>query len=216
MKVIAINGSPRKNHNTASLLKKALEGARENGAETELIHLYDLNYKGCTSCFACKRKDGPCYGTCAWKDDLSPVLLKIKEADAIILGSPIYLYDVTGQMHAFLERLIFPYVTYTEGYRSLFDRKIKTGFIYTMNVTAEQMEERGFRSTLDGIESFLERTFGYSEALYSYDTYQFDNYEKYVVTVFDEHHKALVRENQFPKDCLMAYDMGKRFTMQCV
>ena len=83
-----------------------------------------------------------------------------------------------------------------------------------MNVTAEQMEERGFRLTLDGIKSFLERTFGYSESLYSYDTYQFDNYEKYVVTVFDEHHKALVRENQFPKDCLMAYDMGTRFTKQ--
>ncbi|XWX63056.1 flavodoxin family protein [Desulfitobacterium sp. AusDCA] len=48
MKVIAINGSPRKNKNTATLLNKALEGA-----ETELIHLYDLNYKGCVSCFAC-------------------------------------------------------------------------------------------------------------------------------------------------------------------
>ncbi|MTK09414.1 MAG: flavodoxin family protein [Hungatella sp.] len=214
MKVIAINGSPRKNHNTAILLKKALDGAHENGAETELINLYDLNYKGCTSCFACKRKDGPSYGSCAWKDDLSPVLSKIKEADAIILGSPIYLCDITGQMHAFLERLIFPYVTYTEGYKSLFERKIKTGIIYTMNVTAEQMEERGFRSTLDGIESFIKRAFGHSESLFSYDTYQFDNYEKYVVTVFDEHHKAMVRENQFPKDCLMAYDMGKRFTMQ--
>lgn len=214
MKVIAINGSPRKNHNTATLLKKALEGAQANGAETELIHLYDLNYKGCISCFACKRKEGPCYGTCAYQDGLSPILLKIKEADAIILGSPIYLCDVTGQMHAFLERLIFPYITYTEGYRSLFERKIKTGFIYTMNMTAEQMEERGFHPTLDGIESFLNRTFGYSESLFSYDTYQFDSYEKYVAPIFDEHHKAMVRENQFPNDCAMAYDMGTRFTMQ--
>lgn len=212
MKVIAINGSPRKNHNTAALLKKALEGAQATGAETELIHLYDLNYKGCTSCFACKRKDGPSYGTCAWKDELSPILQKIKEADAIILGSPIYLLDVTGQMHAFLERLVFPYITYTEGYKSLFGRKIKIGLIYTMNVTAEQMEERGFRSTLNGIEGFLQRAFGYSESLFSYDTYQFDDYNKYVVTVFDEHHKALVREKQFPEDCLKAYDMGQRFS----
>ena len=214
MKVIAINGSPRKNHNTAALLKKALEGAQANGAETELIHLYDLNYKGCTSCFACKRKDGPSYGTCACKDELSPILQKIKEADAIILGSPIYLHDVTGQMHAFLERMVFPFITYTEGYKSLFERKIKIGLIYTMNVTAAQMEERGFRSTLNDNEDFLKKVFGHSESLFSHDTYQFDDYDKYVVTVFDKHHKALVRENQFPKDCLNAYDMGQRFTRQ--
>ena len=49
MKVIAINGSPRKKWNTATMLEKALEGATSEGAETELIHLYDLNFKGCTS-----------------------------------------------------------------------------------------------------------------------------------------------------------------------
>ena len=62
MKILAINGSPRKNSNTATLLKKALEGAAAQGAETELIHLYDLNFKGCISCFACKLKDGKSYG----------------------------------------------------------------------------------------------------------------------------------------------------------
>ena len=51
MKVIAINGSPRKKWNTATLLEKALEGAETEGAETEIIHLYDLNFKGCKSCF---------------------------------------------------------------------------------------------------------------------------------------------------------------------
>lgn len=56
MKVIAINGSPRKNWNTHKLLNAALEGAKSMGAETEIIHLYDLNYTGCRSCFACKRK----------------------------------------------------------------------------------------------------------------------------------------------------------------
>ncbi len=51
MKVIALNGSPRKNFNTGTLLKKALEGAESEGADTELINLYDLDYKGCNSCF---------------------------------------------------------------------------------------------------------------------------------------------------------------------
>jgi multimeric flavodoxin WrbA len=58
MKIMAFNGSPRKEWNTAALLKKALEGASSQGAETELVHLYDSNYKGCISCFACKEKGG--------------------------------------------------------------------------------------------------------------------------------------------------------------
>ena len=60
MKALFINGSPRKNGNTAKLLKRAMEGAAEVGAETELINLYDrsLNFNGCMSCFACKLKGG--------------------------------------------------------------------------------------------------------------------------------------------------------------
>jgi multimeric flavodoxin WrbA len=62
MNVLAINGSPRKKWNTATLLNTALEGAASQGAKTEIIHLYDLNYKGCISCFACKLKNGKSYG----------------------------------------------------------------------------------------------------------------------------------------------------------
>ena len=65
MKVMAINGSPRKEWNTATLLGKALEGAESKGAESELIHLYDYTFKGCISCFACKTGDGKSYGKCA-------------------------------------------------------------------------------------------------------------------------------------------------------
>lgn len=53
--------------------------------------MYDLDAKGCKSCFACKTKDGESYGSCAVKDDLTPVLKKVEEADAIILDVPIYL-----------------------------------------------------------------------------------------------------------------------------
>lgn len=134
MKVMAINGSPRKNKNTATLLTKALEGASSCGAETELIHLYDQNYKGCVSCFACKLKNGKSYGKCALKDDLTPILEKVSNANAIIFGSPIYLHSVTGAMRSFLERLIFQYLVYDTNHSSLFKRKIPAGFIYTMNV----------------------------------------------------------------------------------
>lgn len=76
MTIIGINGSPRKNWNTATLLTNALEGAASQGAVTELVHLYDLDYKGCISCFACKNIDVPHNGRCALKDGLSPLLKK--------------------------------------------------------------------------------------------------------------------------------------------
>lgn len=66
MKVYAINGSPRKNKNTATLLQKALDGvkeaAKDKEIETEIINLYDYNYTGCKSCFACKRLEAKVMG----------------------------------------------------------------------------------------------------------------------------------------------------------
>ena len=124
MKVLAFNGSPRKNWNTDILLHHALEGAASEGAETELIHLYDLNYKGCISCFACKLKDGKSYGKCAMNDELTPVLEKLKDADAVILGSPIYLGNSTGEMRSFMERYIFPFLVYSANPRSLYPKNI--------------------------------------------------------------------------------------------
>ena len=106
-KVIAINGSPRRNGNTAELLQQALKGAQESGAETELINLYSLNFKGCISCFYCKRKD-KAHGTCAMKDDLTPIIERIKEADALIMGVPVYFMNLSSGMSAFIERLLFP------------------------------------------------------------------------------------------------------------
>lgn len=113
MKVIAINGSPRKKWNTATLLQKSLEGAMTHGAETELLHIYDIKFKGCISCFACKTINGPSYGRCNVKDGLTPILRKIEKTDVLILGSPIYLGTATGEMRSFMERLLFPYMTYT-------------------------------------------------------------------------------------------------------
>ena len=109
MEVIAFNGSPRKTWNTATLLQKALEGAASKGATTKLIHLYDLDYKGCQSCFGCKTKGGPSYGKCAVKDHLTPILKNIESVDAVILGSPVYFWGVSGEMKSFMERLMYPF-----------------------------------------------------------------------------------------------------------
>ncbi|UCH21682.1 MAG: flavodoxin family protein [Deltaproteobacteria bacterium] len=214
MKIIAFNGSPRKKWNTATLLEKALEGSASQGAETELIHLYDLNFQGCQSCFACKTKGGKSYGKCAIKDALTPILQTIEENDAIILGSPIYFGTVSGEMRSFMERLLFPYRPYADPRdprQSLFPKKISTGFIYTMNATEEQMKEWGYDQHLRLNESYLRLIFGASDSLFSCDTYQFEDYSKVVADRFDPEKKAKRRKEEFPVDCEKAFAMGSRF-----
>jgi multimeric flavodoxin WrbA len=215
MKILAVNGSPRKDWNTATLLHKALEGATSQGAETEFVHLYDLNFKGCQSCFACKKKGGKSYGKCARKDDITPILERVEDYDAIIFGSPVYVGVATSIMRAFLERLLFPYLVY-DGVSTLFPKKIKTGFIYTMNMTevALQSGRWGFDKHASETEQFLERIFGNSESLMVTDTYQFDDYSKVVAPQFDSEHKAKRRREVFPLDCHRVFEMGVKFTRE--
>lgn len=211
MKVIAINGSPRKTWNTATLLAKALEGAAAQGAETELVHLYDLDYKGCISCLACKTRGGKSYGTCALNDALTPVLQRIIAADALIVGSPIYFGSVTGETRSFLERLLFQYLTYTVPYGSIAPRKIATAFIYTMNVTEEQSKAYGYEHLFNANARYLQLIFGQQvESLSSFDTCQVDDYAKVLIESFDPVHKAAQREEVFPQECRKAYDLGAR------
>lgn len=216
MNVIGINGSPRKKFNTHTLLEKTMEGAKIHGANTEIINLYDLNYKGCISCFACKLKDGRSYGKCIVKDDLKPVLEKIDRADVLILGSPIYLGNLTGEMKSFMERLIFQYLAYDESHQSLFKRVLPTAIIYTMNVTDEMLEMIGYKESLKPNEDFLKRTFGMSESLLVNDTFQFTDYSKYDVSLFDPELKAKRHKEVFPQDCQKAFEMGSRLVKTAI
>jgi multimeric flavodoxin WrbA len=210
VKILAINGSPRKKWNTATLLEKALEGSVSRGAETELIHLYDLDFKGCTSCFACKLKVGKSYVTCAMKDGLTPVLEKLADADAFVLGSPIYFGTATGEMRSFMERLLFPYLAYTRPPGSLFGRKIPTAFIYTMNVSEEMMIEYHYPVHIGLNENVLSRTFGQAESLCSFETLQFEDYDKIVFSYFDPEERRERRRTVFPEDCRKAFELGAR------
>ena len=210
MKLLAINGSPRKTWNTATLLKKSVEGAASQGAATELIHLYDMNFRGCISCFACKTIGGESYGRCTVKDDLTPIFEKVLETDALILGSPIYFGSVTGEMQSFLERLQFPFLTYTDPPSSIFPGKIRTGFIFTLGANENMAKERGFDARIAMHEFILKMIFGNSESLSCHDTYQFDDYSKVYAPRWDPEKKARRRAEVFPEDCRRAFEMGKR------
>ena len=210
MKIAAINGSPRKGWNTDTLLNKALEGVSSQNAETELIHLYDLQYKGCTSCFSCKKKDG--IRACAMKDDLTPLLEMLRDVDGIVFGSPIYLFSVTSGMAAFLERFLFPYSIYSAEIPTVYPRKIPSAFIYTMNIKKEQDERvEMLKASLKPFESVTERILGKKpEILYSYNTYQYSDYSKYEHSVFSEPEKAKHKKEQFPIDCEQAFQLGAK------
>ncbi|MGE4537182.1 MAG: flavodoxin family protein [Desulfovibrio sp.] len=212
MNVLAINGSPRKKWNTATLLENALEGAREGGANTKLVHLYELNYKGCISCFECKKIGGKNYGRCAVKDGLTPLLEEAGQADALILGTPVYFSAETGMMRSFFERLAFPYLTYTPGYASLFTRKIPTALVYTMNIPEEALPKWGYDFSMERMRGIMARTFGACELFCCTDTYQFPDYSKYLSTVWDAAAKAKRHEEVFPEDCKRAHALGLRLS----
>ena len=209
-KVYGINGSPRKTWNTAILLEHALKGAAKMGADTELIHLYDLDFKGCRSCFACKLKNGKSYGKCAVKDGLTPVLEKLAGAQALILGSPIYFGTVTGEIRSFMERLLFPYLAYTMPASTLFDRKLPTAFIYTMNLPEQQTKERNYQIHFGTNEEYLTKIFGQAETLCCYETLQIEDYSKIVFNYYDTEQRRKRRTEVFPEDCKKAFDLGIR------
>ncbi len=206
MKIIAVNGGPRKNWNTDILLKKALDGAESQGAEVELINLYDLDFKGCQSCFACKTKAGKSVGHCAFNDELKAVLDKVDKCDGLILGSPVYLGDVSAMMRAFLERLIYQYANFESG-KSYFRGNLKAGFIYTMNAPADY-----FSDLYKKYEEILNWNFKYIGTVASGETLQVNDYSKYYFGGFNEADRKERRESVFPDDCGKAFDLGKNIS----
>ncbi|MBR2831777.1 MAG: flavodoxin family protein [Oscillospiraceae bacterium] len=209
MKTIILNGSPRKNRNTAMMLKEARKGAESVGAETEYIDLFDLSYTGCRSCLACKRK-GAERCRCFWKDDLSPVIDRIFAADALIIGSPIYLGDVTSQVHGLIERLHFCALSYDD-YSNYFTGKVDVGIILTMNAP-KTYYDLAYKKKAGEIEQSFKALNGSTEVYACCDTLQVSDYSRYNMADFNEDHKKAVREKQFPLDLEKAFQMGARLS----
>ena len=204
MKVIAVSGSPRKGWNTEQMLASALDGAASQGAETKLIRLYDLNFKGCKSCLACKRTGAQ--RKCFVRDELTPVLEELSDADALIFGSPIYFMELTGVMHACLERFYFPFVTYGTERQTFFERKLPIGFVYTMNVTPDWLEKIPIANRFAEVTEAL---FGIApEIVCAYDTWQYTNYDKFEHGIFSVEQKKRHRAEEFPKELKAAWQLG--------
>ena len=205
-KIMIIDGGPRKNFNTASMLQKFAEGAKSVSSEVEVktVRLYDFDYKGCMSCMVCKIKD-KASNICKFKDALTPVLEEIAQADGIALGSPIYFGQITGQMQAFLERLAFPWLSYND-YSLTAPKRIPVVLMETMNGLPEQNNSQGYGS----MEYCITAALGEPKKLTAYNTYQVKDYTRFELASFSEEAKRNWRDTHWEEDLQKAFDAGKQ------
>lgn len=205
-KIIIIDGGPRKNMNTAQLLQRFAEGVKSvgNDVEVKTVRLYDLDYKGCVSCMSCKLK-GNVSNICRFKDALTPVLEEIAQADGLVLGSPIYFGEVTGQMRTFLERLAFPWLSYND-YSMTAPKRMPVVFIETLNGLPDRNNSRG----LGTMEWCIASALGEPERIIGYNTCQVAKYDNYELGSFSEEAKHAWRDAHWAEDLQKAFDAGKQ------
>ncbi|MBQ8257223.1 MAG: flavodoxin family protein [Bacteroidaceae bacterium] len=204
-KIVIIDGGPRKNMNTAQLLQQFADGVKsaDSDIEVKTIRLYDLDYKGCMSCMACKLK-GKASNICRFKDALTPVLEDIAVADGIVLGSPIYFGEVTGQMRAFLERLSFPWLSYND-YSLTAPKRMPVLLVETMNGTPDRNNSNGFGT----MEWCIATALGEPQRIVAYNTCQVAKYDRYELGGFSEDAKHAWRDAHWEEDLKKAYEAGR-------
>ena len=200
--IIVVNAGPRKGWNTDRLLTKAAEGARSEGAQAEIIDLYRLEkFTGCVSCFGCKTEEH--LGRCVCRDGLAPALEKIRAADGLVLGSPVYLGEVTAVCRALLERLIFPLITYKTEPRSYAERRVPALFVLTHNAP-----EGACAPLAERYKGMLGAFVGPTKTLVAAETLQVDDYGKYNWTMFDPAARKARHEAVFPGLEQEAFSLG--------
>ena len=100
MKIVCLLGSPRVNGNSAAIAKGFCNAAEKYGAEVKTFVLNDLEYRGCQGCMACKTK----LDRCVLEDGLTEVLDAVRDTDVLVLASPVYFWDISGQLKTFIDR----------------------------------------------------------------------------------------------------------------
>ena len=139
-KLIAFVGSTRKNGNIDTVVKEVIRGATENQIETKIYYLNDMTIKPCQACMYCRQ---PEHEHCVIKDDLRAIYAEIKDADYLILSSPVYIHQMSGLLKNLLDRF---YPLTNEKHKPRFGIK-KTIFIYSQAAPIPLIFDRYFRYT---------------------------------------------------------------------
>ena len=204
MKVVAVNGGPRRGKNTDQMLDAFIEGVKQADpeAEVQIIRLYDYQFTGCRSCFACQLKKNRDDLQCFVRDDVTQLLRDTYHADGIVFASPIYYCNVTGQLRLFWERLQYPGPS---------SRNVPTALIYTSNANEQQMREF-MGAPLDLNSMYLEACFHVKpDVVTSCNTFQYNDNEN-----FNDQFRAPAKakwehhEEQFATDLQNAREAGRR------
>ena len=132
MKIVALLGSPRPNGNSAVIARKFLETAEQSGADVEVYEVNNMAYKGCQGCGSCKTKTD----YCVIEDELTPVYESIKTADVLVMASPVYFGDLSGQLKCFFDRT---YSFANPDFTSRLAPGKKSVFILTQGAPVENM-----------------------------------------------------------------------------
>lgn len=151
MKTIVINAGPKRKDVNAQLAKSALKGAESVDCEVKYIDLYKLDLCGCRVCLICKNDEEVC--KCYWRDELSPLIEEIFDADCLIVVVPIFFSHPSSHYMAFLERLIYCMVSYKTGNK--FAGSVNVGLFYTINYPGSYFE-KSVRPHLKQSEGLLE------------------------------------------------------------
>jgi len=210
-KIIIVDGGPRRNMNTATMLDAFARGVTDadSSIEVKRVRLYELDYKGCMSCLACKVK-GRASNVCVFKDGLHDLLTDLSVADGFVLGSPIYMGRITAQSQAFLERLVFAWLSYNDFSLSV-TKKMPTTFIYTMNASEEY--QAALEPQLAFTENLVANGLGPVERIVAWNTTQVKDYSRYEMAAASQG-KAEYRERHWEQDLKKAYEAGKRMAQQ--
>ena len=216
LKMIIVNGSPRKNGNTISMLNKVAEGAKDAGCETKIVHLRDIKFTGCLSCLACKVKGNKTNGLCALRDELRPILEETLASDILVLGSPIYYHSPSAFTRAFMERLLFaPLDYYNNPGSSVLTKKIQNALVLTMHVMNDELFNSMNYSQVLGASAKAMELLGPSEKLYLKGLSVFPNHEKYLMSKHFGDILDNMRKEHFDEYQKQAYELGQRLVEKC-
>ena len=208
-KIVAINGSPRGNGNTAQLIKEAALGAKGQNAQVKVIDLYKLEkFTGCVSCFGCMLP--PNQGRCICKDGLAEVLEEIRTADGLIIGSPNYLGDLSAGFRALYERLVFQYISYKKETPNYNDRKIPVLLIMTSNADEDFYDKIGYTAMLEKYKGTLSNFIGPVKLMTCGRTKQVNDYDRYNWTIFNPEEVTKRHQTVWPMEKANAYALGAK------
>lgn len=150
MNILGIVGSRRKNGNTFNIVSEVLKGGEESGAETNLIYLGDYRIAPCTGCEGCSDSF-----SCIIKDDFQTIVSLMREADGIVMGSPTYWYNVSGDMKIFLDRC-YSLIKFSKTDRSLWISAFEDQGKFGVPVAVcEQHHESMMGYTYDTLKRFM-------------------------------------------------------------